>query len=122
MLRLACLLDPITKSSNCQIQQDESGHFHRRETKLDRLRKESDNPSGSNTRSKALKMVIKLEMRGEKEKAKAMKLVSSFPGILSVAVDLENELTVVGDFDPYKVEKNLRKLWPTEIVTIGPAK
>lgn len=34
----------------------------------------------------------------------------------------EQKLTVVGDVDPVVVVNKLRKNWPTEILTVGPAK
>ncbi|CAA2993372.1 late blight resistance homolog R1B-16 isoform X1 [Olea europaea subsp. europaea] len=90
------------------IQQDESGHFHRRKTKLDQLRVQ--------------KMVIKLGIHDEKDKQKAIKLVCSLSGIDSVSADVkEKKLTVIGDVDPIKVSRKLRESWYTEIVSVGPA-
>lgn len=34
----------------------------------------------------------------------------------------EKKLTVVGDIDPVEVVSKLRKVWHTEILTVGPAK
>ncbi|KAL3833456.1 hypothetical protein ACJIZ3_008192 [Penstemon smallii] len=69
------------------------------------------------------KVVVKLAIRDLKEKQKAMKAVSSLPGIESLAMDMnEKKLTVIGDVDPVQVVSKLRKFWYTDIVTVGPAK
>ncbi|KAL0447882.1 UNVERIFIED_CONTAM: Heavy metal-associated isoprenylated plant protein 39 [Sesamum latifolium] len=69
------------------------------------------------------KVVLKLEVRDEKEKRKAMKAVSGLSGMESLTMDMkEKKLTVVGNVDPVQVVGKLRKCWHTEIVTVGPAK
>ncbi|XP_058105214.1 heavy metal-associated isoprenylated plant protein 39-like isoform X2 [Magnolia sinica] len=52
-----------------------------------------------------------------------MKAVSSLSGIDSIAMDMKDKkLTVVGDVDPVNIVSKLRKLWHTEILSVGPAK
>ncbi|XP_068635506.1 heavy metal-associated isoprenylated plant protein 39-like isoform X2 [Aristolochia californica] len=52
-----------------------------------------------------------------------MKAVSGLSGIDSIAIDMKDrKLTVIGDVDPVNVVSKLRKVWHTEIVSVGPAK
>ncbi|XP_047323916.1 heavy metal-associated isoprenylated plant protein 39-like [Impatiens glandulifera] len=67
------------------------------------------------------KLVIKLEVHDHKGKQRAMKAVSSFPGVESISMDAkENKITLLGFLDPVKVVAKLRKLGHAEIVTVGP--
>ncbi|KAF8027697.1 hypothetical protein BT93_E0573 [Corymbia citriodora subsp. variegata] len=69
------------------------------------------------------KLVVKVNLRDDKDRSKAMRVVSGFGGIGSLSMDSkDNKLTVSGDFDPVKVVNKLRKSWHTDIVSVGPAK
>ncbi|XP_052208861.1 heavy metal-associated isoprenylated plant protein 12 isoform X2 [Diospyros lotus] len=69
------------------------------------------------------KVVLRLDAHDEKAWQKAMKTVTRLPGIESLTKDpKDSKLTVIGDADPVVVVCKLRKLFCTEVVTIGPAK
>ncbi|KAL3738214.1 hypothetical protein ACJRO7_019696 [Eucalyptus globulus] len=69
------------------------------------------------------KLVVKVDLHDDRDRSKAMRIVSGFEGIGSLAMDLKDKkLTVSGDFDPVKVVNKLRKSRLTEIVSVGPAK
>ncbi|KAG6409305.1 hypothetical protein SASPL_127342 [Salvia splendens] len=68
------------------------------------------------------KVVVKVAVQDEKGKQKAMKSVSSLPGIESLAMDMnEKKMTVIGNVDPVEIVNKLKKSCP-QILTVGPAK
>ncbi|KAK2664145.1 hypothetical protein Ddye_002719 [Dipteronia dyeriana] len=69
-----------------------------------------------------MKVVLKVDIWDDKGKEKAMKTVSRFSGVKTVSIDMKDlKLTVTGDgIDPILVACKLRKLFYTEIVSVGP--
>ncbi|XP_028773209.1 heavy metal-associated isoprenylated plant protein 39-like [Neltuma alba] len=69
------------------------------------------------------KIVLTVELYDERIKKRAMKAVSGIPGVESVSADMKaNTLTLIGDIDPVCAVWKLRKVSPTEIVSVGAAK
>ncbi|KAK3447128.1 hypothetical protein EUGRSUZ_A02726 [Eucalyptus grandis] len=69
------------------------------------------------------KAVLKLDVHNNKEKRKAMKIVSGFAGVDSIDINLKDQkLTVAGTVDPVELVGKLRKVFITDIISVGPAK
>ncbi|KAI3741331.1 hypothetical protein L1987_59003 [Smallanthus sonchifolius] len=69
------------------------------------------------------KFILKLDLNDDKDKRKAMKTVAALSGIDSITINMqEKNLTIVGTVDPVSAVSKLRKLWPTYLVSVGPAK
>ncbi|KAJ8513313.1 hypothetical protein OPV22_003747 [Ensete ventricosum] len=70
------------------------------------------------------KVVVKLSaMTDERTKQKAMEVVADIYGVDSMAADLkEQKMTIIGEMDPVKIAKKLKKIGKVDIVSVGPAK
>lgn len=67
--------------------------------------------------------MLKLEVYDDKAKQKAMRTVSSLSGVDSISMDMKDKkLTVTGDIDPVVIVGKLRKICPTDMISVGPAK
>ncbi|KAE9452028.1 hypothetical protein C3L33_16072, partial [Rhododendron williamsianum] len=69
------------------------------------------------------KIEVRLEVHDDRGKQKAMRAVSSIPGIESISVDMKDKkLTVIGDVDPVDIICKLRKCGHAVILSVGPTK
>ncbi|KAJ0914357.1 hypothetical protein HanPSC8_Chr06g0237671 [Helianthus annuus] len=69
------------------------------------------------------KFILKLELNDDKDKRKAMKIVAALSGIDSITINMkEKSMILIGTVDPISAVSKLRKLWPTFLVSVGPAK
>ncbi|KAL3615674.1 hypothetical protein CASFOL_041335 [Castilleja foliolosa] len=70
------------------------------------------------------KFVVKLDLQDNGDKRRALKTVAALSGIDEITIDAKaKKLTVIGTVDPVTVVSKLRKKnWPTDIISVGPAK
>ncbi|KAK7291205.1 hypothetical protein RIF29_06160 [Crotalaria pallida] len=76
------------------------------------------------TKIMSKKTVVSVELLCSKCKQKVMKLIASVEGITSIVLDpAKNTVTVVGEADPVRIIKRVRKFRKSaSIVSIGPPK
>ncbi|TKY57689.1 inositol-pentakisphosphate 2-kinase [Spatholobus suberectus] len=70
------------------------------------------------------KTVVSVELRCSRCRQKVMKLIATVEGITSIVLDPDkNTVTVIGEADPVRIIKNVRKFRKSAtIVSIGPPK
>ncbi|XP_031283591.1 heavy metal-associated isoprenylated plant protein 6-like [Pistacia vera] len=72
--------------------------------------------------NKARETVLKVELHDDKIEKKAMMTVFGVSGFVSVKMDIDKKLTIIGDIDLESTVRKLRKLCEAEILSFGPAK
>ncbi|KAI4324958.1 hypothetical protein MLD38_030398 [Melastoma candidum] len=66
---------------------------------------------------------VKLDLRDEKDKQKAMKIISCIPGVYLICVTMKDgKLRAKGDFNPIDVVDELKKHFPVKLESVFTAK
>lgn len=80
------------------------------------------NTIGMHDQPRALKIVLKVELRCMKCQKRTMKGIANVKGVVSIALDIkEMKLTVIGSADPVCLTKTLRKFGFADLLSVGPA-
>ncbi|VVB12431.1 unnamed protein product [Arabis nemorensis] len=85
----------------------------------------SDRPKSSVDKEEGQKVVhLKLHLRDDEEKTKALSTIAKISGVSSVVADGYERFSVTwnGTMDPVVLVKELSKYWPAEIISVGPSK
>ncbi|KFK28610.1 hypothetical protein AALP_AA7G020400 [Arabis alpina] len=84
----------------------------------------SDRPKSSIDEEGQQVVHLKLYLRNDKEKTKALSTITKFSGVSSVAADGYERISVTGNgtMDPVVLVKELSRHWPGEIVSVAPSK
>ncbi|KAI4383135.1 hypothetical protein MLD38_009011 [Melastoma candidum] len=71
----------------------------------------------------AQKTVLKVDVHGQKQRKKAMKVVSGFAGVDAILIcQKDGKMTVTGELDPIKLVNKLRKFFAVQIESVCPVK
>uniref|UniRef100_A0A1J3GLG0 Putative WRKY transcription factor 19 n=1 Tax=Noccaea caerulescens TaxID=107243 RepID=A0A1J3GLG0_NOCCA len=68
---------------------------------------------------KMLVVVLKIHLRNEKEKHKALLTISKIAGVISVSLNGYQRITVIGTMDPVVIVNKLRKYWRVIINSVA---